>query len=306
MKLCVHTLVPAKFVPAVLSSERLFDADREQAPYRAYVYAACTVQAILLNYVLGKDMAWDLLNYHFYDGFSALNNRFDQDYFAAGSQAYFNPYSYIPFYALVRLGLSGLAVGTILAAIHSVAPWLTYELAWSVSPSAERGERLLIALFATVLAVMNPILLQQIGSSFSKITTAGFVLGGWLLLARAVRWPRTTPIILGEIFLGFAAAQEITARHGAEVVLNRLETCPALFQPSRPQTEHVNQTWLRFYGATDLTAYIAKGQVKFVSGIRNPQEVFVGSEDAWARGPVPLVCGRHNEIYHAKLMQPSQ
>ncbi len=55
------------------------------APYRSYVYAACTVLAVTLNYTFGKEMAWDLLHYHFYPGFSALNDRFEQDYFAAGS-----------------------------------------------------------------------------------------------------------------------------------------------------------------------------------------------------------------------------
>src|SRR3979411_2355478 len=71
-------------------------------------YIACTVLALITNYLLGKDMAWDTLNYHLYAGFSAINDRFGQDYFAAGAQSYFNPYAYVPFYALVRGGLSPL------------------------------------------------------------------------------------------------------------------------------------------------------------------------------------------------------
>src|SRR5882757_7337764 len=153
----------------------------EAAPYRAYVYAACTVLAVALNFVFGKEMAWDLLHYHFYSGFSALNDRFEQDYFAAGPNSYFNPYAYVPFYVLVKLGLPGLAVGTVLAMIHSVVLWLTYELACRVSPSEDRNERFFFGLCATILAFMNPILLQQIGSSFADITTTGLILGGWLL-----------------------------------------------------------------------------------------------------------------------------
>ena len=46
------------------------------APYRWYVFAACTVLAVALNYVFGKDMASDLLQYHFYSNRSlgALNS----------------------------------------------------------------------------------------------------------------------------------------------------------------------------------------------------------------------------------------
>src|ERR1700723_4603801 len=102
-------------------------ADQEIAPYRWYVYAACAVLAVSLNYVFGKEMAWDLLHYHFYSGFSAFNDRFEQDYFPAGPQSYFNPYAYVPLYYLVRTSLSSLEISSILAIVHSVMLWLTYE-----------------------------------------------------------------------------------------------------------------------------------------------------------------------------------
>ncbi len=97
-------------------------------------------------------------------------------------------------------------------------------------------------------------------------------------------------------------SREIAARRAVDVVLNRLEdACPALFQPPRPQTEHVNQLWLRTYGATDLTAWVGDGEVKFIDPTREPHEISVGREEAWARGPLPLQCGRRHGIYFAKL-----
>jgi hypothetical protein len=36
---------------------------------------------------LGKDANWDSFNYHLYAGFSAIENRFGLDYFAASTQA---------------------------------------------------------------------------------------------------------------------------------------------------------------------------------------------------------------------------
>jgi hypothetical protein len=184
--------------------------DEQAAPYRVYVYAACTALAVVLNYVFGKEMAWDLLNYHFYSGFSALNDRFEQDYFAAGLQSYFNPYAYVPFYLLVKLGLPGLVIGTVLAMIHSVVLCLTYELACRVSPSQDRKERFFLGLCVTILTLMNPILLQQIGSSFSDITTTALVLGGWLLLVQAILCPRVRLVIYAAILLGIATALKPT------------------------------------------------------------------------------------------------
>src|ERR1700679_3668397 len=115
-------------------------------PYRLPVYIACTVLALVINYLLGKDMAWDTLNYHLYAGFSAVNDRLAQDYFAAGPASYFNPYVYAPFYYLVSTNLSSLEISSILAAAHSVILWLTYELAAAVCPLNDRTGRLPFAL----------------------------------------------------------------------------------------------------------------------------------------------------------------
>ena len=132
------------------------------------VYLACTVLALVINYVLGKDMAWGTLNYHLYAGFSAVNDRFAQDYFAAGPLAYVNPYAYVPFYALVASGLSALQIG------QSVILWLTFELALAVCPSGSSLQRVSIAICAVALAAVNPVLL---------------VVAGWVLLARAISAP---------------------------------------------------------------------------------------------------------------------
>src|SRR5450631_3708984 len=151
--------------------------------YRLPVYIACTLLTILVNYLIGKDLPWDALNYHLYAGFSAVNDRFAQDYFAAGPPSYFNPYAYVPFFYLASAGLSAVVISSILAAAHSLILWLTYELAVAVCPSSDRRERLIFGVLAVAFAFMNPILLQEIGSSFADITTAVLVLAGWVLLA---------------------------------------------------------------------------------------------------------------------------
>jgi hypothetical protein len=180
------------------------------APYRIPVYVACTVLALIVNYVLGKDMAWDTLSYHIYAGFSAANDRFAQDYFAAGPQSYFNPYVYLPFYYLIRTDLTSLEISSTLAIAHSVLLWLTYELAVSVCPSSEKQDRLIFGIYGVAFALLNPILLQQIGSTFADITTGEFVLAGWLLLALAVRTPSTARVVCGGLLLGIATGLKLT------------------------------------------------------------------------------------------------
>jgi hypothetical protein len=191
-------------------SHRTAAAGAARTPFRLPVYIGFTLASLVLNYAFGKETAFDSLHYHFYDGFSALNDRFGVDYFAAGAQSYFNPYAYVPFYVLVKLGLPALAVGSVLAAIQSVALWITYELACAICPSASRWNRFFFGLCASTLALMNPILLQEIGSSFADLTTTPLVLGGWLLLARAIEYPSARRIMAAAIMLGCAAALKPT------------------------------------------------------------------------------------------------
>jgi hypothetical protein len=193
-----------------LRSTPLAEAAATAAFHRLPVYAACTLSVLLANYLLGKDTAWDMLNYHLYAGFSAVNDRFAQDYFAAGAPSYFNPYAYVPFYGLVSSGLPAIAIGSLLAAAHSIMLWLTYELAVAVCPLADRRMKFLFCVCAVALAFANPILIQEIGSSFADITTAEIVLAGWLLLAGAVRTPSSARVACAALLLGAAIALKPT------------------------------------------------------------------------------------------------
>ncbi len=200
-------------------AERSAAADRPDVPvvtirFNAVrhlpVYVACTLAALVTNYLLGKDMAWDTLNYHLYAGFSAVNDRFAQDYFAAGPPSYFNPYAFVPFYLLVKAGLSPLVISSLLAVVHSVVFWLVYELAICVCPSHNNRARMIFGVCAVAMTFLNPILVQQLGSSFADITTTELMLGGWLLLAQAVRAPQAARIVCAGLLIGAATALKPT------------------------------------------------------------------------------------------------
>lgn len=179
-------------------------------PHRLPVYLACTVLALVINCLLGKEMASDMLSYHLYAGFNALHDRFAQDYFPAGPQSYFNPYVYVPFYLLARSDLSSLEIGSVLAAVHSLMLWLTYELAAAVCPFTDARRRLAFGLCAVAFALVNPVLLQQIGSSFADITSGEVLLAGWLLLALAVRAPTGARVVGAGLLCGLATGLKLT------------------------------------------------------------------------------------------------
>ncbi|HEV2270508.1 MAG TPA: glycosyltransferase family 87 protein [Steroidobacteraceae bacterium] len=195
-KLCIPEPVP--------SARGIF------ATARFWIYISCAAAAVLVSYLLGKEMMWDTLDYHLYAGFSAWHDRFGHDYFAAGAQAYLNPYVYAPFYALVRTGLPALLVASVLAIVQSGILWLTYELAIAISPPENPRARIMVGAFAVALALANPILLDQLGTSYADILTGEIVLAAWLLLVHAVRTPNTARVICAGLLLGAASALKLT------------------------------------------------------------------------------------------------
>lgn len=187
---------------------------------RFLVYSCSILAALLMCYHLGKDMGWDTLDYHIYAGFSALHDRFGQDYFPAGPQSYLNPYIYAPFYLLVTSGLTALQVALILTAVQGVILWLVYELALTVAPPIKPLTRQAVAVCAVALAFANPVLINELGSSFADLLTAEIVVAGWLLLVRSIRTPSAVRIVFAALLLGGASALKLTnALHAVSAAL---------------------------------------------------------------------------------------
>lgn len=69
----------------------------------------------------GIGLGWDALNHHIYLGWVAQRPRFDQDFAAAGYQAYQFPYLYWPAYKLFEAGASGRLAGVVLVSLHVLA-----------------------------------------------------------------------------------------------------------------------------------------------------------------------------------------
>ena len=112
--------------------------------------AACAGWTVLA----GKDVNWDLLNYHYYVPYQLLAGRIEQDFFAASAQSYLNPIGFLPFYLMVSAGWHSVIVSVVLAVIHGLSLSLLFLLAWKLFAHLPGRERMVFAaLDALSLAV---------------------------------------------------------------------------------------------------------------------------------------------------------
>jgi hypothetical protein len=171
---------------------------------------ACSVACIGWSWWAGRDLNWDQLNYHFYAAYLYLDDRVSQDFMGASFQGYLNALAYVPFYLMVRANWHSLVIGSTLALIHSTCLWLTYGIARVLIP-AQTAHREAVIAASVVLALLAPLYLVEIGSSFIDVTTTIPVLAGVLLvMAFHVRPARGALVFIGGALLGAACALKLT------------------------------------------------------------------------------------------------
>ncbi len=198
--------VPAR-VPAPAGESLLL---RGTGAWRSVAYTFALLFALTWTLTHGKDVHWDALNYHLYLGFSALNDRFALDFFGAGTPSYINPYAYVPLWLMVDAGWPAFWIAVVLGAFHAIALGLTFEIALQAGLRDRQLALPRFALFAVLLAVINPVFLQGLGSTFIDISTGVFVLGGWLALARTLRAGGLGQAALAGVLCGVAAALKLS------------------------------------------------------------------------------------------------
>lgn len=177
---------------------------------RLLAYAICSVLAVAWTLLAGKDVPWDALHYHVYAGYSVFNERLTVDLFPAGTQTYLNPYSHVPLFLMVGAGWPSVTIGISFAMMQSVMLWMTWELARVVCRRQGGDSPGIVVWAAVALALLNPVFLQALGSSFNDVTTGAFALCGYVALASAFFGGRLQLVALGGALLGTASALKLS------------------------------------------------------------------------------------------------
>lgn len=154
--------------------------------------------------LLGKELCWDLANYHFYDPYAFLHHRANQDIWPSSFiHLYLNPVLDLLSYFLVNT-VSPRMVEFFLGAVHGINGGLLFLIARFFVRSNK------FALGIALLGLYGPTVFSGIGSFQNDNTVSLFVLGFILLQLHGIQRVSKIFVISAGTVLGIGAGLKLT------------------------------------------------------------------------------------------------
>lgn len=138
---------------------------------RSLLLSAGPALFAFFSIALGKKTGWDLFNYHWYNPFALLENRFGFDVAVGHHATYYNPLSDLPLYLVANHGpawLSGIFSGL----MAGVTVSLIGALAYFVLPIANERHRIAAAAILAMFGACGAGAWQEIGDPANDIPAA--------------------------------------------------------------------------------------------------------------------------------------
>lgn len=244
---------------------------------RALVTFFGVLGAIVLSFLLEKEVGWDTQNHHLYMPFAALTGRYATDFWAVGPQSFLNPLGYFPFYAAAIGPWPDWVAGSLLASLHALMIIPVHQIACHVFGHSERflGWRLM----TVACALASPALLMSIGGSGSDPIVAALVLFGLsTVIARA---PSKRVLVWAGASFGLALAIKPTS-----IVFFPAIALIATFRSVRPLWlsgwSHRSSGWMAMGGAASLCVFQAPWSWWLWKQYENP---FFPLANLWFKSP---------------------
>lgn len=182
-----------------------------RAPGNVAASSIYAVLSVALALWAGKDLNWDLLNYHYHNGWALLYDRWDADIAPAQLQTWFNPLLDVPLAWSIR-HLPPLLVGALYAVIQSLNAMCIRALALRTLPLRDSESRDWAAFAIGLASLTGAIYRAEVGGSMGDTLVSIALLGSLVLLARpgAQNVPPLSRWATAGLLAGAAAGLKLT------------------------------------------------------------------------------------------------
>lgn len=174
------------------------------------ILLSATLFSGLLSIYFGKELCWDLANYHFYNPYALLHQRNNIDIWPTNFiHQYLNPTIDLLTYFLITK-TPPLFAEFYLGALHGINFWLLYLIAERFIPHQHKT---LTALLIALLGMYGPTVLPGIGSFQNDNLICLFVLSSLLFFLQTFQSQKniTTNLLFSGLLLGCGVGLKFTA-----------------------------------------------------------------------------------------------
>jgi hypothetical protein len=186
------------------------------------------IAAGLRSIALGKDVNWDLKNYHWYNAWAVLNGRVGYDVAPAQLQTYHNPLGDLPFYGLVHAIQNPRTVAFIMALPVAVAAYFLLRTLLLLFPfDRDRANGVVWIVAAALIGLTGGGGIAAWGATFNEWPSIALVMAAlWLAVRAAIEGEGRRPFacVAGGFLVGCAMGLKLTF---AVYALGFLASCMA-------------------------------------------------------------------------------
>ena len=192
---------PASAAPYSRKSRHLF-----------LVLAVIVINAALLCSIslrLGADLSWDLLNYHFFNGYLWLNGKIFTDSICT-VQSYLDPFLNSFYYILID-HFSPLVANFILASLQSLSLSAVWLLCFRMTENGfSMFQRIMLSSIATLAALISPVFWSEIGGTMGDTLLDTPIIIALCFILEGFRTRRLLFFGIAGAFVGFACGLKFT------------------------------------------------------------------------------------------------
>lgn len=166
----------------------------------------------LYSILIRQDINWDLLNYHFYNGWALLNNRLQLDVTPNdGLHGYFSPILDSAIYFLI-VKLPSQVYSFLMGAISGISAFICYKISKILFRNVlDNNRRYLLITCSTIISVTNAPNLMQIGTSTNETIVSLLVIYSIYVLISLQIKPAAKKIFCAGFVMGIAIGFKLTA-----------------------------------------------------------------------------------------------
>ncbi len=164
---------------------RFFEDKNEKRIFWWVAFVFIPLSFGLFSLYLGRDVNWDLKNYHYYNAYAFLEERLDFDVAPAQLQTFINPIADLPFYLLVKYYPSWVA-GFVFGFFHGFNLSFILLIYWRAAQYVSFWLKLLVGISLVVVSGVAPMFVSELGNVMHDNLTSVFVLGALYILICAL------------------------------------------------------------------------------------------------------------------------